>query len=87
MFFTLVGFHISHSGSVKLGTESPHFEPKVSFLVIFNTQTVFKLAFYQSWGTSLPFCEKVLNGFVYTLNKEKLESFHQVSERPITLNS
>ena len=41
---------------------------KSVILVIFNTQTVFKLVFYHSLGTSLPSCEKVLNGFVYTLN-------------------
>ena len=36
--------------------------------VIFNTQTVFKLVFYQSQETSLPYGEKVLNGFGYTLS-------------------
>ena len=28
---------------------------------------MFKLVFYRSQETTLPYCEKVLNGFVYTL--------------------
>ena len=34
---------------------------------------MFKLVFYHSQGTSLPYCEKVLNGFVYTLTPVEAE--------------
>ena len=42
---------------------------------------MFKLVFFHSLGTSLPYCEKVLNGFVYTLRqKHKLLILSRLSD-------